>query len=239
MKKKTKIIIVAIAAVLCLAVILSLVFYFVRRKQNENKDVFKEYYNSKIKQYEQENKQFDDYEVDVAFIGDSLTDGYDVKAAYPKYTVVNRGISGDTTFGVEKRLKVSLYDIKPKVVVMLIGVNNIDSMFENYEDILIGLRDNLPQTEVILISLTSMSLDWGKNNQLAIENNAKIKLLAEKYGFIFVDMYNPLLDPQTGELRGEYTVDGGHLTSAGYEVFTKTVTPILEGLDCLKDKTTP
>ena len=192
------------------------------------------YREAKLVAYAEENERYADYECDVAFLGDSLTDGYDLKEFYPQYTVVNRGISGDTTFGVENRLETSLYDLKPKVVVMLIGVNNIHTMFDNYENILISLRDNLPESEIVLISLTSMSKEWGKNNQLAAYNNIKIKLLAEKYGYKYVDLYSALLDVETGEIRAEYTTDGGHLTPKGYQIYTQTLTPVLEELDCLK-----
>ena len=240
MKKKAKILMTVIAAVVAFALLGGAIFYFAvikpqKKTEQELKQTFEDYYNLRVEQFEAENQLYDDYEVDVAFIGDSLTDGYDVKNAYPQYTVVNRGISGDTTFGVEKRLKVSLYDLKPKAVVMLIGVNNIDTMFENYENILISIKENLPDTDVVLVSLTSMSMEWGKNNQLAAYNNVKIKLLAEKYDFAYVDLYSALLDPKTGELRAEYTTDGGHQTAAGYEVFTKTITPALEGLESLKE----
>ncbi len=239
MTKRTKIVIISVSAALALAAIGALVYYFAvalpeKEQSDEWQATFQAYYDAKVAGYAEENGQYEDYEVDVAFIGDSLTDGYDVKAAYPQYTVVNRGISGDTTFGLEKRLQVSLYDLKPKVVVMLIGANNMDTMFENYEDILIGLRDNLPNTEVVLVSLTSMSMEWGKKNQLAAYNNVKIKLLAEKYDYEYVDLYSALLDLEKGEIRAEYTTDGGHQTAEGYAVFTKTITPVLEKFDCLK-----
>lgn len=239
MKKRDKIIIISASIAVGLAALTFIVYYCAvtlpKEKQAEEWRVtMQNYYDTKLAFFAEENEQYDDYEVDVAFIGDSLTDGYDVNVSYPQYTVVNRGVSGDTTFGVEERLKVSLYDLKPKVVVMLIGANNLDTMFENYEDILIALRDNLPQSEIVLVSLTSMSMEWGKNNQLAAYNNVKIKLLAEKYGYKYVDLYSALLDVETGELRAEYTVDGGHQTTAGYAVFTNTITPVLEELDCLK-----
>ncbi|MBR2350966.1 MAG: hypothetical protein IKA67_02925, partial [Clostridia bacterium] len=57
-----------------------------------------------------------------------------------------------------------------------------------------------------------------------------IKLLSEKYGYEFVDLYSPLLNLETGEIYAEYTTDGGHLTYAGYEVLTNTITPALEQL---------
>jgi lysophospholipase L1-like esterase len=125
-------------------------------------------------------------------------------------------------------LQVSVYDLKPKVVVMLIGGNNINTMFDNYERILKGLEENLPNTNVVLLSLTSMSGEiWGANNKLAAYNNAKIKLYAEKYDFEFVDLYTPLMNLETGGIYDEYTTDGGHLTDKGYEVLTRCITPVV------------
>ena len=71
-------------------------------------------------------------EIDVAFLGDSLTDGYDLEKYYPEFKTANRGIAGETTGGLESRLQVSVYDLKPKVCVMLIGANNMDTMFKLY-----------------------------------------------------------------------------------------------------------
>ena len=186
------------------------------------------YRAEKIAMYESENARYGDYEVDVAFLGDSLTDGYDVKKYYPQYLVSNRGIGGETTIGLEERMQVSLYDLKPKVAVMLIGANNMDTMFDNYESILLGFQENMPNTKIVLLSLTSMSGEWGKNNQLAAYNNVKIKMLAEKYGYEYVDLYSALLNLDSGEIYPEYTTDGGHLTAEGYEVLTAKITPAIE-----------
>lgn len=186
------------------------------------------YRAEKIAMYESENAQYGDYEVDVAFLGDSLTDGYDVKKYYPQYLVSNRGIGGETTIGLEERMQVSLYDLKPKVAVMLIGANNMDTMFDNYESILLGFQENMPNTKIVLLSLTSMSGEWGKKNQLAAYNNVKIKMLAEKYGYEYVDLYSALLNLDSGEIYPEYTTDGGHLTREGYEVLTAKITPAIE-----------
>lgn len=186
------------------------------------------YRAEKIAMYESENAQYGDYEVDVAFLGDSLTDGYDVKKYYPQYLVSNRGIGGETTIGLEERMQISLYDLKPKVAVMLIGANNMDTMFDNYESILLGFQENMPNTKIVLLSLTSMSGEWGKKNQLAAYNNVKIKMLAEKYGYEYVDLYSALLNLDSGEIYPEYTTDGGHLTREGYEVLTAAITPAVE-----------
>ena len=232
-RKKNVIIMISIASFILLTTVITYIFAVVLPKKREEEqllEAFREYYDAKLVAYESENANYDDYEVDVAFLGDSLTDGYDLGKYYPQYLTLNRGIGGDTTFGLEDRLKVSVYDLKPKVAVILIGANNFDTMFENYENILIGMKENLPQTKVVLLSLTSMSGEWGKNNQKAAYNNVKIKLFAEKYGYEFVDLYAPLFNIETGEICEEYTTDGGHLTAAGYDVFTNAVTPALKKL---------
>lgn len=232
---KKRAILTCVCLLLLIGIIWGLCFLFFdyipeQKKKAEWAKQVEEYTQSKLETYRAENELYDDYEVDVAFIGDSLTDGYDVKNYYPQYVVSNRGIGGDTTTRVKERLQVSLYDLKPKVVVLLIGANNMDTMFDDYEDILIGIKENLPNSKVVILSLTSMSGEWGKKNQLAAYSNAKIKLYAEKYGFEFVDLYTALMNLETGEIYDEYTTDGGHLTAKGYEVFTSKVTPVLERL---------
>lgn len=188
----------------------------------------REYYNNKLLLYYAENLDYEDYEIDVAFLGDSLTEGCDLEKYYPNYKTANRGIGGENTFGLEKRLKVSAYDLKPKVAVMLIGTNNLETMFTNYESILKGLQANLPDTKIILVSLTPMGEQWGRQNSLAAYNNVKIRLLAEQYGFAYVDVFSLLLDEKTDTIRPEYTVEGLHLTEKGYEVLAKAITPAID-----------
>ena len=219
---------------LALALITLAIVYFAvilpeKREEEKIEEMVRAYREAKIAQYERENAEYDDYEVDVAFIGDSLTDGYDLSKYYPQYVTANRGIGGDTTFGLEERLQVSLFDLKPKVVVMLIGANNMDSMFQNYESILQSLKQNLPESKIVLLSLTAMGGEhWGRKNQLAAYNNVTVKLLAERYGYEFVDLYTPLYDVSIREVYEGYTVDGGHFTHEGYTVVTAQITPVLK-----------
>lgn len=230
--KKKKALWIAVGIVsLCLIGVLVWLLGFHLPKQRERKahwEAVLAYRAAKTATYIEENEKYDDYEVDVAFLGDSLTDGYDVVSYYPQFLVVNRGIGGDTTFDLEERLQVSVYDLKPKVVVLLIGANNPETMFDNYERILQGLQQNIPETKIVLVSEISMSQEWGKKNHLAAFNNVKIKMLADKYDYPYVDLYTPLLNPDTNEMFDGYSVDGAHPTPAGYEVFTAHITPVLE-----------
>ena len=234
MNKRKKIALISVSALMLLAIIGGLLYFFFgylpeKRRKEELIRAVQEYYNQKLLLYDEENKIYSDYEVDIAFIGDSLTDGYDVEKYYPEYKVENRGIGGDTTHGLLARLDVSVYQLKPKVIVMLIGANNFDTMLEDYEDIIIGIKENLPETKLVICSLTSMGGEhWGKNNQKAAFNNVKVKAYAEKHGCSYVDLFTALLNFETNEIYEHYTTDGGHLTPEGYEVFTSCVKPVVD-----------
>ena len=231
MKKKWIIIGISVLVLLVLGAVL---YFAVLKPQKEKADwaeKVQQYRDAKMAQYREENERYADYEVEVAFLGDSLTDGYDLQKYYPQYITANRGIGGDTTFDLEGRLQVSVYDLKPQVAVMLIGGNNFDTMLQNYEDILIGLKTNLPDTKIVLLSLTAMGGEhWGRNNAKAAYNNVSIRLLAEKYGFTYVDLFTPLYDVSIGEVYAGYTADGAHFTHEGYTVVTEIITPVLQAL---------
>ena len=196
-------------------------------RHRQNLALLQEYYDGKVAGYAEENKTIG--EVDIAFIGDSITDGWPLADYFPAYKTANRGIGGDTTFGVEERLQVSLYDINPKVVVMLIGGNNLDTMLENYEDILISIKENLPEAKVVLCSLTAMGGEWSRNNPKAVANNIEIKRLCDKYGFTYVDFYTPLYDEATG-MNPAYRSDEVHPNATGYRVMADILLPVLDGL---------
>lgn len=232
MKKRTKVILAFCAAaaflLVCTGVILFGILMPKWEAEAQLRQAVADYYNTKLTLYYAENLKYEDHEIDVAFLGDSLTEGCDLSKFYPGLLTANRGIGGETTHGLEKRLKVSVYDLKPKVAVVLIGGNNLKTMFENYENILKGLQTNLPDTKVILVSLTAMGQSWAQKNLQAAYNNVKIRMLAEEYGYAFVDAFTPLLDPDTNEICSEYTTDGAHLTEEGYEVLSGVILPEIE-----------
>ena len=233
---KKKIIIITAICVSLALIIAAILALFLRvipemeraREEREFIEFLQQYYKDKSASFAEENKTLG--EVDVAFIGDSLTDGYDLKKYYPDMTVINRGIGGDTTHGVLARLDTSVIEPAPRVVVMMIGTNNLGDMFTDYEDILAELKSELPDTHVVLLSIPPASGDYKERNcQIAI-NNVKIKGLAKKYGYAYVDVFTPLFDFERDELRAEYTTDGIHFTPLGYEVITAEVKPVLEDL---------
>ena len=60
----------------------------------------------------------------VIFLGNSITEMGDWKKATGDTTVINRGIGGDITYGILKRLK-DITDRQPSKVFLLVGINDI------------------------------------------------------------------------------------------------------------------
>ena len=228
--KKQKILIIFAAAVVIVGVVLSCVLPGVverKRKEEETARLAKEYTENKLARYAEENAENPNYEV--IFLGDSLTDGCDVSKYYGEHVTSNRGIGGDTSFGLLDRMQVSAYDAKPQVIVLLIGGNDIlrgkslESIYDNYEKIITGIKEHLPETKIVWCSLSVLGNDWAKHNEKVVLCNQKIKLLAQKYGCEFVDIYTPLCDVETGEIRVAYTAEGVHFTDEGYKVVSAEI----------------
>ncbi len=199
--------------------------------QEADEHVVSDYHKNKVAQFEEENKN--KTSCDVVFLGDSLTDLYDVNAFYPQWDVLNRGIGGDRTYNVLDILPISAYAVHPKVAILQIGINDIfagrklSSIEKDYESILKKIKENMPDCQLFIESLYPLTSTSAFQNDKVRDFNPKIEALAKKYSFPYIDMHTPLLDPQTNELKESYTLEGLHLVDAGYEVITNVLTPYI------------
>ena len=180
----------------------------------------------------------------IVFVGDSLTENYNVYEFYKGYDVYNRGIGGDTTVGLLNRMKESVYDLSPRVVVLLIGINDfqlvegssVNTIFENINKIINNIHKNCPETKIILQSLYPISKeDNPKIDKLSVgsKDNANILRLNEMLKTIsnvnYLDVNSHLQD-ENGNFKLDYTMEGLHANSLGYTVITKLIKGELEKL---------
>ncbi len=176
-------------------------------------------------------------EVRVVFMGDSITEGWGMKGAagapdrgefFPGKPYVNRGISGQTTPQMLVRFRQDVINLKPKVVVLLAGTNDIA---ENTGKLTLAeIGDNLASMSdlarangirVVLCSvLPASDFRWHPGLEPAPKIralNARIKDYAAKNGFVYVDYYSPMANAEGG-LKAELSPDGVHPNKAGYEI---------------------
>lgn len=193
-------------------------------------------YEEKLENFISENSSFEKNQI--VFIGDSITAGYRLNHYYPNLNLktYNRGISGDTTDWLTTRLQISLFDLVPTQVILMIGTNDInggksaEEIASNYENILNLIASNLPNTKVCCVSIIPQNTEYSPNaseNNLRIqETNQKIEALARSFGYEYVNLYDCLTD-ENGLLKRNYSSDGLHLSQKGYRVWTEAMEEFL------------
>ena len=152
----------------------------------------------------------------VVFMGNSITDAWpsDFFANRPYF---NRGISGQTTPQMLLRFRADVINLKPKVVVILAGVNDIagntgPSTLEMITDNIASMCElaTAHHIKVILCSvLPANTFPWSPGIEPAdsiIELNRRYKEYADKNGNIYLDYYSSMVDAEKG-LKAEYAAD--------------------------------
>lgn len=179
--------------------------------------------------------------VDLILVGDSITHGWenmpDLWARYfaPR-NAVNMGFGWDGTEHVLWRLENGEVDgIRPKVAVVLIGVNNlprntVDETAAGVEAVVRTLRRRLPRTKVLLLGVFPWNRDPASpNRQKQVALNAKISALGKLPGVTYRDIGAKFLLPD-GTLPADIMPDALHPDRRGYEIWAEAMEPTLARL---------
>jgi len=182
---------------------------------------------------------------DIVFIGDSITERWRYPAEGKlvwdkKLAPLNAGefgISGDGTQSVLWRLQDGeLADLKPKVVVLLIGTNHIQSsqppqIVEGITAVVNDLRQRLPMSKILLMGLfpREHSTDPPHIPANVREVNSQIARLDDHGRTVrYLDL-GPRFLHADGSLISDTMTDGLHLSPKGYEIWADGVMmPIAE-----------
>ena len=173
----------------------------------------------------------------IVFLGDSLTEFYQIEEFFYNLKIYNRGIASDTTDGVLERLEENVILIKPRKVFIQIGTNDYhkknELIFSNIKKIIERIQEALPDTKVYLISLYPINhkakiysrlFTSSRKNSRIIELNKLLEEYANNIKIPYIDVHSHLLD-EKGNLKKEYTVEGLHISFEGYEVITEVLRP--------------
>lgn len=187
-----------------------------------------------VKRHESINERAKAGDVDLLFIGDSITQGWNDNAVWKKYygtrKAMNAGIGGDRTQHVLWRLDNGNIDgIKPKLAVLMIGTNNSNREDNSAEEIADGvkaivakLRAKLPETKILVLAI----FPRGEKPNAQREKNAKASELAAKVAddkMVFYQDIGKAFLTEDGTLTKEIMPDFLHLTLEGYEIWAKSI----------------
>ena len=162
----------------------------------------------------------------VIFLGDQITENW--RAFFPGKPYINRGIAGQTTPQMLVRFHQDVVSLKPKVVVIQGGTNDLagvtgpateGTMADNFMSMVEIAKAN--GIRVVLASVTPVCDCFTKQTGLRPQGkiiglNGWIKDYAARSGSVYLDYYSALAEGRN--FKKELTVDGLQPNEAGYAV---------------------
>jgi acyl-CoA thioesterase-1 len=198
----------------------------------------------------------------IAALGDSLTvgeTGFELldnsqPTSYPRYlellaeehlrslqsgvkvNVLNRGINGDLTSGMLDRFSRDVVDEKANYVIVLGGANDLGWGFDpaSTTQNLTAIYDAALNEGIGAVACSVPSiLGFDELIPPRLHLNRLIRSEAEKRSITFVDLFTATADPRTNRLSEDYSADGLHLNTKGYQqmgryVFEKWLRALLD-----------
>lgn len=177
-------------------------------------------------------------EARVVFMGDSITDSWDdpkFGGFFPGKPYIDRGISGQTTPQMLIRFRADVIDLRPKVVVILAGTNDLAGntgamTLEEIEGNLASMAELAKANAIkaVFASLLPIS-DYEQRDGKPINQSTRrppekiralnewIKRYASQNKLIYLDYYSAMIDDK-GFLKEELSEDGLHPNAKGYAI---------------------
>ena len=179
----------------------------------------------------------------VLFTGSSLMEQFPVcelaRSAGISEIIYNRGIGGTTTDDFLREIDTVLLDLEPSKVFINIGTNDMtdriygdgwmDHLEANYGRILQTAKERIPGAKIFCMAYypTNRRLpcqaEWQRlmlkerTRENIEECNRRVKKLAEKYGYCYIDANAGLAD-EDGEQKEIFAIDGVHMYANAYEI---------------------
>jgi lysophospholipase L1-like esterase len=178
----------------------------------------------------------------VVFMGDSITDIWDLVKYFPGKPYVNRGIGGQTTPQMLIRFRPDVIALQPKVVVIMAGTNDIAGntgpmslaeIEDNYATMAELARAHI--IRVVFSSVTPVN-DYTERSKLffplrspqqILELNSWMKNYCAQTGCVYLDYFTAMVDDK-GLLKSDLAEDGLHPNDKGYAIMAPLARKAIE-----------
>ncbi|MGF1850276.1 GDSL-type esterase/lipase family protein [Vibrio satsumensis] len=170
-------------------------------------------------------------QADLVMFGDSITEWAPWADIFRDISMVNRGLAGDTTSGMLRRIDTTL-NVKPKLVCFMAGINDlaqgydVEHIYQNYIDMLEVWQEN--DIRILVQSTLYVGSKLQGLNPLVELLNSKISEYCDQQGIAFLDV-NSVLSPNK-LLSNEYSCDDLHLNAKAYQAWAEVLQSTIEEL---------
>lgn len=164
----------------------------------------------------------------------SFTIWQDVGDYFPGRNMVNRGFGGSQMSDVLYFKERLILPYQPKQIILYEGENDIaagekpDSIFAELMQLVKWTRGQLPGIQISIVSMKPSPKRWDLKETL-LEMNKKLKqFAAENENIDFINIWEPLIEPDGVPVNENYREDLLHLNANGYKIWQKAMAPYLK-----------
>ena len=172
----------------------------------------------------------------ILFLGSSSIRKWPTSNYFDYLPIINRGFGGSHISDVNYYFKSIATIYKPRTIVLYAGDNDIagkktpEQVLEDYIDFIILVREHLPQTKIIYLSIKPSPSRWSMWNDMR-QANRLIKMYTDSDNMqYYADTATPMLDSQGKPLGDLFVDDSLHLSKKGYDLWSEILKPILDSL---------
>jgi lysophospholipase L1-like esterase len=180
---------------------------------------------------------------DLVFVCDSITEFWENSGAnvwqryYAGRKCLNLGVSGDRTQCVLWRFdRGQLENLKPKVVVLLIGTNNSSNddntaaeMLEGIQAVVAQLRARLPASQLLVLGIFPRGETFSPQRGKIVQVNQALARLTDARSVHYLDIGSQLIE-RDGSISRAVMPDYLHLSEHGYELWAAAMEPKIRQL---------
>lgn len=165
------------------------------------------------------------------FIGDSITQGWNLPAAFNDVTVVNQGVSGQTSIDMLARFANDVLDQRPSIVHILAGTNDLWHAVDTDTGSVAKMASEAAAQGACVIVATippneNPTAPAGIDAQIDTWNESLVRL-ARTYGYKLADYHAALVNADGSENSALF-LDGAHPNADGYVAMYKVTQPLLD-----------
>lgn len=160
----------------------------------------------------------------IIMVGDSLIENGEWNELLPNYKTLNRGISGDTVQGLDRRLY-EVIDRNPEIVVGMIGINDVAAQADTLDVIeaISHIVERLIKEHITVLwqSIIYTSPPRDISNTVIEEVNSALQKNLTEYGAYYLDVNQALSEDKL--LSAQVSEDGLHLNGEGYRRWAELI----------------
>ncbi len=184
--------------------------------------------------------------IDILFIGDSITELWDMNA-YLKTDAffVNRGIGGDVSEYLLKRFDADCIQLKPKTCILMIGTNDItkthfdpwwkepgeseEKVLSDYKNNILKMVDKCDRAgiQLILCSVIPSDIAPPYEKEIRWKMTKEMNEFLQSLGKTYVD-YHSVLTNDGKRIKAGYSLDGIHPNAVAYELMAQKLKEVVK-----------